>query len=197
VIDEGDAVESAVLGGPRPHDDVVDAHPHLGQEQEPLGHGSKTVTFAWRPAPDARTARTRAGTLVPQRAGVALRSPRTRQVRGTMAKPNGAGPRQPVAESRAESFMRSALAILGETGRTDFTVLEVVERSKTSLRAFYQHFATKDELLLALVEKIMTDATAHWRAETAALPSEAGCADWSSGSAHRRSPVPRTASTVD
>jgi AcrR family transcriptional regulator len=90
-----------------------------------------------------------------------------------MAKPNGAGPRQPVAESRAESFMRSALAILGETGRTDFTVLEVVERSKTSLRAFYQHFATKDELLLALVEKIMTDATAHWRAETAALPSEA------------------------
>ena len=63
------------------------------------------------------------------------------------------------AESRATRFMGSALAILGETGRTDFTVLEVVERSKTSLRAFYQHFATKDELLLALVEKIMADAT--------------------------------------
>nr|WP_238994769.1 TetR/AcrR family transcriptional regulator [Mycolicibacterium chubuense] len=67
--------------------------------------------------------------------------------------------------------MRSALAILGETGRTDFTVLEVVERSKTSLRAFYQHFATKDELLLALVEKIMADATERWRAEIAPLPS--------------------------
>ncbi|UXA10485.1 TetR/AcrR family transcriptional regulator [Mycobacterium sp. SMC-8] len=72
-------------------------------------------------------------------------------------------------ESRASRFMRSALAILGETGRTDFTVLEVVERSKTSLRAFYQHFATKDELLLALVEKIMADATERWRAETDAL----------------------------
>ncbi|UXA20743.1 TetR/AcrR family transcriptional regulator [Mycobacterium sp. SMC-4] len=74
-------------------------------------------------------------------------------------------------ESRATRFMRSALAILGETGRTDFTVLEVVERSKTSLRAFYQHFATKDELLLALVEKIMADATEKWRAETETLPS--------------------------
>ena len=67
------------------------------------------------------------------------------------------------AESRANRFMRSALGILGETGRTDFTVLEVVERSKTSLRAFYQHFATKDELLLALVERIMADASERWR----------------------------------
>lgn len=75
------------------------------------------------------------------------------------------------AESRASRFMRSALAILGETGRTDFTVLEVVERSKTSLRAFYQHFATKDELLLALVAKIMAEATAHWRTEVEPLDS--------------------------
>ena len=29
-------------------------------------------------------------------------------------------------ESRPKRFMKSALAILGETGRTDFTVLEVV-----------------------------------------------------------------------
>ena len=62
--------------------------------------------------------------------------------------------------------MRSALAILGETGRTDFTVLEVVERSKTSLRSFYQHFSTKDELLLALIDKIMSESTRIWREET-------------------------------
>jgi AcrR family transcriptional regulator len=74
-------------------------------------------------------------------------------------------------ESRASRFMRSALAILAETGRTDFTVLEVVERSKTSLRAFYQHFATKDELLLAVVAKIMSDATEQWRIETEPLSS--------------------------
>lgn len=80
-------------------------------------------------------------------------------------------PTGPEAESRANRFMGSALAILGETGRTDFTVLEVVERAKTSLRSFYQHFATKDELLLALVERIMADASQRWRAETEGLPS--------------------------
>lgn len=69
-------------------------------------------------------------------------------------------------ESRANRFMRSALAILGETGKADFTVLEVVERSKTSLRSFYQHFSTKDELLLALIDRIMTESTLKWRQET-------------------------------
>ena len=77
------------------------------------------------------------------------------------------------AESRAEGFMKSALAILGETGRTDFTVLEVVERSKTSLRAFYQLFATKDELLLALIDKIMAESTQRWREETTGLDAVA------------------------
>jgi AcrR family transcriptional regulator len=72
-------------------------------------------------------------------------------------------------ESRTARFMKSALAILGETGRTDFTVLEVVERSKTSLRSFYQHFSTKDELLLALIETIMSESTARWRTETDGL----------------------------
>ena len=66
--------------------------------------------------------------------------------------------------------MRSALTILGETGRTDFTVLEVVERSKTSLRSFYQHFSTKDELLLALIDKIMSESTRQWREDTEGLP---------------------------
>src|SRR5882757_11012900 len=74
-------------------------------------------------------------------------------------------------ESRATRFMRSALAILGETGRTDFTVLEVVERSKTSLRSFYQHFSTKDELLLALIDRIMAESTLGWREATDGLPS--------------------------
>jgi AcrR family transcriptional regulator len=74
-------------------------------------------------------------------------------------------------ESRVSRFMRSALSILAETGRTDFTVLEVVERSKTSLRSFYQHFSTKDELLLALVDSIMVESTKQWREQTDQLPA--------------------------
>ena len=95
-----------------------------------------------------------------------------------MAKPTGRSPDTGAAdgvegESRASRFMKSALSILGETGRTDFTVLEVVERSKTSLRSFYQHFSTKDELLLALIDKIMAESTRKWREETAGLEATA------------------------
>jgi AcrR family transcriptional regulator len=50
-------------------------------------------------------------------------------------------------------------------------VLEVVERSKTSLRSFYQHFSTKDELLLALIDRIMAESTRRWRADTDGLAS--------------------------
>jgi AcrR family transcriptional regulator len=81
----------------------------------------------------------------------------------------GAGDEEP----RDKRFMRSALAILGETGRTDFTVLEVVERSKTSLRSFYQHFSTKDELLLALIDRIMSESTLRWREEVDGLDAVA------------------------
>jgi AcrR family transcriptional regulator len=91
-----------------------------------------------------------------------------------MAKPSGrSGTVGDDLTSRPERFMRSALAILGETGRTDFTVLEVVERSKTSLRSFYQHFSTKDELLLALIERIMAESARHWRAGTDELSGPA------------------------
>jgi AcrR family transcriptional regulator len=92
-----------------------------------------------------------------------------------MVKPSGQSPGNGGVdtEPRERRFMKSALAILGETGRTDFTVLEVVERSKTSLRSFYQHFSTKDELLLALIDKIMSESTRKWREDTTGLESTA------------------------
>ncbi|GAB3028745.1 hotdog fold thioesterase [Mycobacterium bourgelatii] len=75
--------------------------------------------------------------------------------------------------TRSERFIKTAVEILGETGRTDFTVQEVVARSKTSLRAFYQHFSSKDELLLALFDRTMVQAAETWRAETQGLDSTA------------------------
>ncbi|GAB7142812.1 hotdog fold thioesterase [Mycobacterium riyadhense] len=75
--------------------------------------------------------------------------------------------------TRADRFIKTAVEILGETGRTDFTVQEVVARSKTSLRAFYQHFSSKDELLLALFDRTIAQSVQVWRAETAGLDSTA------------------------
>jgi uncharacterized protein (TIGR00369 family) len=73
--------------------------------------------------------------------------------------------------TRSARFIKTAVEILGETGRTDFTVQEVVARSKTSLRAFYQHFSSKDELLLALFDKTMAQSARAWRAEATGLAS--------------------------
>ncbi|MDT5411128.1 MAG: hypothetical protein QOG14_3348 [Mycobacterium sp.] len=75
--------------------------------------------------------------------------------------------------TRDARFIKTAVEILGETGRTDFTVQEVVARSKTSLRAFYQHFSSKDELLIALLERTTAQAARAWRAETVDMDSTA------------------------
>ncbi|OBG63557.1 MULTISPECIES: hotdog fold thioesterase [unclassified Mycobacterium] len=75
--------------------------------------------------------------------------------------------------TRGDRFIKTAVEILGETGRTDFTVQEVVGRSKTSLRAFYQHFSSKDELLLALFDRTIAQSVQAWRAETEGLDSTA------------------------
>jgi AcrR family transcriptional regulator len=71
------------------------------------------------------------------------------------------------AVSRSDRFLQTATEILDETGRIDFTIQELIERSKTSLRSFYQHFGSKDELMLALFEEILTQNVARWRAEVA------------------------------
>ena len=81
------------------------------------------------------------------------------------------GPSDEGEVTRGDRFIKTAVEILGETGRTDFTVQEVVARSKTSLRAFYQHFSSKDELLLALFDRTIAQSVQIWRAETTGLDS--------------------------
>jgi AcrR family transcriptional regulator len=60
------------------------------------------------------------------------------------------------ALARSSRFLSAAMDLLRETGRVDFTVQQIVERSELSLRSFYQHFSGKDELLLALFEELIT-----------------------------------------
>jgi AcrR family transcriptional regulator len=67
------------------------------------------------------------------------------------------------AISKADQFMQAAVALLRERGQPDFTVQEVVERSGMSLRSFYHHFASKDELLLAVIEEGVRSHLAYMR----------------------------------
>jgi len=64
------------------------------------------------------------------------------------------------AENRVELFLDAARDLMS-TNATDFTVQEVVERSGQSLRTFYQYFAGKYELLLALFEESIEGAAAE------------------------------------
>ena len=57
------------------------------------------------------------------------------------------------AAVRVQQFLNAAREIIAEKGSTEFTVQEVVDRSKQSLRSFYQYFDGKHELLLALVRR--------------------------------------------
>ena len=57
------------------------------------------------------------------------------------------------AEKRVQRFLDAALELMDSDSGKEFTVQEVVERSGQSLRSFYQYFAGKHELLLALFEE--------------------------------------------
>lgn len=72
------------------------------------------------------------------------------------------------ALARSSRFLATALELVEESGRADFTIAALVDRSNLSLRAFYQHFAGKEELLLALYENIAGQFTENIRHEVAA-----------------------------
>jgi AcrR family transcriptional regulator len=74
------------------------------------------------------------------------------------------------AEARVERFLDAAQAIITEKGTTDFTVQEVVDRSRQSLRSFYQHFDGKHELLLALFEDALRRSTEQIHAAASGQP---------------------------
>ncbi len=71
------------------------------------------------------------------------------------------------AAQRVQRFLDAAQAIIIEKGSTDFTVQEVVDRSRQSLRSFYLQFDGKHELLLALFEDALSRSADQIRAATA------------------------------
>ena len=72
------------------------------------------------------------------------------------------------ALARSSRFLATALELVEESGRADFTIQTLIDRSNLSLRAFYQHFAGKEELMLALYENVTSQFTEGIRQEVAA-----------------------------
>jgi AcrR family transcriptional regulator len=63
-----------------------------------------------------------------------------------------------------QRFLDAAFDLIDEKGTVDFTIQEVIDRSKQSLRGFYQYFDSKDELLLALFEETVRESADDLRA---------------------------------
>jgi AcrR family transcriptional regulator len=60
------------------------------------------------------------------------------------------------AQDRSDRFVKAAVEIITGTGDSNFTVQDVVDQSGMSIRTFYLFFATKDDLLLAIHETILS-----------------------------------------
>jgi len=59
------------------------------------------------------------------------------------------------AHARSDRFVAAATRLLEEKGTTDFTVQDVVERSRMSIRTFYKYFESKEDLLVAVSETVV------------------------------------------
>jgi AcrR family transcriptional regulator len=59
------------------------------------------------------------------------------------------------AHARSDRFVKAATHLLQEKGSTDFTVQDVVDRSKMSIRTFYKYFESKEDLLVAVYETVV------------------------------------------
>jgi AcrR family transcriptional regulator len=72
----------------------------------------------------------------------------------------------------ADRVLRALAAVVAEKGYPEVTVAEIVERASTSQRTFYEHFANKEEALLAALDA----GSAQWLANT--LPAFRRAPDW-------------------
>jgi AcrR family transcriptional regulator len=60
------------------------------------------------------------------------------------------------AADRSDRFVKAGIDLIKTTGDTGFTVQEVVDGSGMSIRTFYMFFASKDDLLLAIHETLLS-----------------------------------------
>jgi TetR/AcrR family transcriptional regulator len=72
--------------------------------------------------------------------------------------------------NQVRSMLDAALRLIREKGDDSFTTQELVKEAGVALQTFYRYFASKDELLLAVIADAMTDACARWEVAAAELP---------------------------
>ncbi|HVC07881.1 MAG TPA: TetR/AcrR family transcriptional regulator [Solirubrobacterales bacterium] len=76
------------------------------------------------------------------------------------------------ASNPPERLLRALAAVVAEKGYPETTVAEIVERARTSQRTFYEHFANKEEAMVAALDSGSAQMLG------AALPAFRRASDW-------------------
>jgi TetR/AcrR family transcriptional regulator len=71
--------------------------------------------------------------------------------------------------NQVRSMLDAAIRLIREKGDA-FTTQELVKEAGVALQTFYRYFASKDELLLAVLGDAMTNACSAWEAAAGELP---------------------------
>jgi len=82
-------------------------------------------------------------------------------------------PPQDVRASQRQRLLRSAIAVVSESGYQQVTVAHIVRRARVSRGAFYEHFANKEECFLAATGEGRELMLARSVSEARALPAGA------------------------
>jgi AcrR family transcriptional regulator len=61
------------------------------------------------------------------------------------------------AQQRTDRFVAATIELMEEQGSTNFTVQDVVDRARMSIRTFYNFFESKDDLLVAVYETVVAN----------------------------------------
>ena len=72
--------------------------------------------------------------------------------------------------THVRSMLDAAHRLIREKGDDGFTTQELVKEAGVALQTFYRYFASKDELLLAVLADAMNDACTRWAAAASQLP---------------------------
>lgn len=69
-------------------------------------------------------------------------------------------PRQERSRRKREALLTAALALFAERGYEATLIEEIARRAEVAVGGFYQHFSSKRQLLLVLMDQLLAEATA-------------------------------------
>lgn len=105
-------------------------------------------------------------------------------------------PKQERSRQKRAALLAAGLALFGERGYDGASVEEIAQRAGVAVGAFYQHFASKRQLVLVLMDQLLCEASAlvgqaqgadasDPRATVAALVRQGLVTDWAYAGAYR------------